>query len=135
MSGGQIAGLIAALAFVALVVVISIFLVRLTKSLGIITNDVDQISHEVEEVLANANVLLTDVDEKVKTVDPAFQAVADLGLSVSELNGAAKNLTNHVGKTTRNVRGFSRLGLVTTLGKPAWNSFKRYRANKKNKTK
>lgn len=131
MTGGQIAALIAALAFLLLVVFLGVFLLRATKSLGIITGDVDQISREVEEILANANELLTDVNGKVKTIDPAFKAVGDLGESVSSLNQVTRNLTTQVGDLGTSSK-LAKLALVTNFSKSAFTRFrKRQQGNSK----
>lgn len=60
------------------------------------TKDVDIIAREANDILANVDTLLDDVNGKVATIDPAFQAIADLGTSVSELNDATHNLTDKV---------------------------------------
>ena len=96
MTGGQIALIILAVAVLLLVLFIGLFLVKLTQTLGVVTNDVDIIAREANDILANVDVLLNDVNGKVATVDPAFQAIADLGTSVSELNDATHNLTDKV---------------------------------------
>lgn len=131
MTGGQIAALIAALAFLLLVVFLGVFLLRAAKSLGVITSDVDQISREVEEILANANELLTDVNGKVKTIDPAFKAVGDLGESVSSLNEATRNLTARVGNVHAG-RGLTGLAIASKFSKSA---FQHYRNRKVRGTK
>ena len=96
MTGGQIALIILAVAVLLLVLFIGLFLVKLTQTLGVVTKDVDIIAREANDILANVDVLLNDVNGKVATVDPAFQAIADLGTSVSELNDATHNLTDKV---------------------------------------
>lgn len=133
MTGGQIAGLIAAIAFLILVAFIGVFLLRLTKSIGIVTSDVDQISREVEEILANANELLTDVNGKVKTIDPAFKAVGDLGESVSSLNDATRNLTTRVSTVGASTKGFTGLAIASKISKSAFQTYRNHRTNKKNK--
>lgn len=117
MSGGAVAGLIAAIAFAVLVVFLVIFILRLIKltakidqtvegtnqTIEILTNDVTILTRQVEGILVKSNELLDDVNGKVATIDPLFTAVADLSESVSELNFASKNLVNKVGvvgKTT-----------------------------------
>lgn len=129
MTGGQIAALIAALAFLLLVVFLGVFLLRATKSLGVITGDVDQISREVEEILANANELLTDVNGKVKTIDPAFKAVGDLGESVSSLNQATRNLTTQMGGFGTGSK-LAKFALATKFSKSAFTHLRRQHAKK-----
>ena len=42
------------------------------------TSDVNVLSRQVEGLLVKSNELLTDVNQKVATIDPLFTAVADL---------------------------------------------------------
>ena len=51
----------------------------------------------MEGLLVKSNELLTDVNQKVATIDPLFTAVADLSESVSELNTSSKHLITKVG--------------------------------------
>jgi len=117
MTGGEIAGLIAAIAFAVLVVFIVKVLLQLSKTLEkvdqtvaeanttieVVTKDVDVLSRQVEGLLVKSNELLLDINGKVATIDPLFTAVADLSESVSELNVSSKNIVTKVGgigKTT-----------------------------------
>ncbi|KRM78421.1 hypothetical protein FC84_GL000861 [Lapidilactobacillus dextrinicus DSM 20335] len=118
MSGGEIAGLIAAGALLILVIFISIFLMRITKvmknvektvdgvnqSLNTVTKDVDVLSSEVEGLLVKSNTLLDDVNGKVANLDPVFKAMGELGTSVSDLNTSSRNLASKITspKTARN---------------------------------
>lgn len=135
MTMGQLAGLIAAIAFLILVLFIGLFLVRMSatmketkRSVEILTNDADALSKEVEVILGNANELLEDVNQKVSTIDPAFQAVADLGTSVSELNDATHSITDRFKSGAKTSVG---TGLVTSIGKSAWSGYWQHRRNKK----
>lgn len=108
MTGGQIAGLIAAIAFLVLVVFIGVFLTKMVRTLGEVnqsiktmTDDMDVIAKQTEDILANANTLLDDVNHKVATIDPVFKAAADLGTSVSDLNEATRELTGKVSSTAK----------------------------------
>lgn len=128
MTGGQIAGLIAAIAFLLLVVFIGVFLMRAAKSLGVVTENVDQISNEMEEILVNANELLVDVNAKVKVIDPAFKAVGDLGESVSSLNDATRRLTTNISKSKPKY-GFTKLAMAGKFSKMVLNSYKKHKKN------
>jgi uncharacterized protein YoxC len=108
VTGGQIAGLIAAIAFLVLVVFIGVFLTKMVRTLGEVnqsiktmTDDMDVIAKQTEDILANANTLLDDVNHKVATIDPVFKAAADLGTSVSDLNEATRELTGKVSSTAK----------------------------------
>lgn len=131
MTIGGIAGLIAALAFVALVGFIGYTLVSLTgviKEAGhtlqklnttveVVTRDVDNLSIEVEGLLNKANTLVDDVNGKLSKTDPLFVAIGDLGHSVSDLNESTKNMTSNlvssVGKR-RKKNPFSSLSKFTS---------------------
>lgn len=115
MTGGQIAGLIAAIAFAALVVYIILFLRELTKtmkqvtgivneaneSVKVVTKDVDALSIEVQGLLNKSNVLLDDVNGKVAQIDPLFKAVGDIGVTVSDVNDSTRNLVLNITNTAQ----------------------------------
>ncbi|MCL8496060.1 DUF948 domain-containing protein, partial [Apilactobacillus sp. F1] len=54
--------------------------------------DITVISKQAEDILASSNSLVKDVNEKINTLDPVYQAAADVGQSVSDLNNATQNL-------------------------------------------
>ncbi|MTV83236.1 DUF948 domain-containing protein [Secundilactobacillus folii] len=133
MTVGQVAGLIAAIAFLILVVFIGVFLTKMVrtltevnKSVQTMTDDLDVISKQTEDILANANTLLDDVNHKVATIDPVFKAAGDLGTSVSDLNSATRNLTGKVKKTAKKT---ATTGIVTGLAESLMNLY-RGRKNK-----
>ena len=119
MSIGEIAGIIAALAFAVLVIFICVNLSKLAKvmtdlketvkrvntTLDVVTKDVDNLSVEVEGLLNKANSLVDDVNGKLGKTDPLFTAIGDLGVTVSDLNDSTKNLTVNllegVGRTNK----------------------------------
>ncbi|KRM95591.1 methyl-accepting chemotaxis-like protein [Liquorilactobacillus aquaticus DSM 21051] len=110
LSLGQLAGLIAALAFLLLVVFMCVVLIKVAKTMGEVNqsvktlrDDADAISKEVEAILAKSNVLLDDVNGKSKKIDPLFQTVADLSESVSDLNSASRNLVGNFSYSSKNV--------------------------------
>lgn len=110
MTIGELAGLIAALAFAVLVVFISINLFNLSKilndfkdtvsrintTINVLTKDVDNLSIEVEGLLNKANTLVDDVNGKLSKTDPLFVAIGDLGITVSDLNEATKQMTSNL---------------------------------------
>lgn len=63
------------------------------KTIKTLTSDVDVTLHHTNELLAKVNVLADDINVKVATIDPLFSAVADLSLSVSDLNDHARVLS------------------------------------------
>ncbi|WP_137597508.1 DUF948 domain-containing protein [Paucilactobacillus kaifaensis] len=135
MTLGQVAGLIAAIAFLILVLFIGYFLVRLSttlketnRSINVLTNDADALSKEVEVILSNANELLEDVNQKSAIVDPAFQAVADLGTSVSDLNSATRRITDRFSGNAKKTVG---AGIVASFGRSAVSGFWQRHKNRK----
>lgn len=121
MTGVEIAALIAACAFLALVIFVIVkvspILSRLNKtvdyvndSLEIITKDVDSLSIEVEGLLNKANVLVDDVNGKLKKTDPLFQAAGELGVTISDVNTSSRSLATKavkLSKKSRAVKAFS----------------------------
>ncbi|MFC6255077.1 DUF948 domain-containing protein [Secundilactobacillus hailunensis] len=128
MTAGQVAGLIAAIAFLILVFFIGAFLMKMVrtlnevnKSVKTMTDDIDVISKHAEDILASTNTLLDDVNHKVATIDPVFQAAADLGTSVSELNSATHDLTGKVKSTAKKT---ATTGLFAKLGESLYNAYR-----------
>lgn len=121
MTGVEIAALIAASAFLALVIFVIVkvspILSQLNKtvdhvndSLEIITKDVDSLSIEVEGLLNKANVLVDDVNGKLKKTDPLFQAAGELGVTISDVNTSSRSLATKavkLSKKSRAVKAFS----------------------------
>lgn len=117
----EIAVLLIALAFVALVIYLILFIKKLTATVGeaqqtltILTSDLNVTLHHTNEILAKANVLVEDVNSKVATIDPLFTAVADLSESVSDLNTQARHLSvkaSAIGKQS------AKAGTVYTVSK------------------
>ncbi|KRN04523.1 DUF948 domain-containing protein [Holzapfeliella floricola] len=135
MTYGEMAGLIAAIAFLLLVVFAGIFLMRLvqtlkkvdetiaqtTKTLSNVTDDVDLIAIQAENLMAKSNVLLQTVNNKTRELDPVFKAAAELGTSVSKLNESTSNAASRFSGLTKN------MGKATVAG----GLFKRFRNKKK----
>ncbi|MGR8773711.1 DUF948 domain-containing protein [Leuconostoc citreum] len=132
MELGQLALIIFAIAFLLLVLFIGVFLLRLTRSLSIITVDVDTIARSSNEILGNANTLLNDVKGKVKTLDPTVQAVADLSVTVSQLNATVQNVTSKF-STAKAATSFGASGVASAMAKTAMERYKNKKAAKKEK--
>lgn len=73
--------------------------------------------------MANANELLEDVNQKVATIDPVFQAAADLGESVSDLNSATRKLTDRVSDTAKQT---AKTSLAARVGKTAFDLYRNH---------
>ena len=63
MTVGQIAGLIAAIAFLILVIWVGWFLTKVVKNLADLSNNINDLTKELDDVLTNTNELLTDVND------------------------------------------------------------------------
>ena len=137
MTFGELAGLIAAIAFLILVVFLCILINHLSKtmqetnrSISLLTKD--SLSKEVEEVLGNTNVLLEDINKKSSQLDPAVKAVADVSQSVVDINDQLHEMAEKV--ATQREKNRLGLGLAKTAGKTVvLSAFNRYRQHRKNK--
>ncbi|GAP02998.1 hypothetical protein FPFC_031840 [Fructobacillus pseudoficulneus] len=96
MTVGEISLLIFALAFLLLVVFIGIFLLRLTRSVTVLTDDIDTLTRSSNEVLANTNILLDDVNDKLATLDVTVQTAAELSETVSDLNSSVRKASTNL---------------------------------------
>lgn len=140
MTFGELAGLIAAIAFLILVVFLCILVNQLSKtmketnrSISLLTHDMDNLSKEVEEVLGNTNSLLADINKKSSKLDPAVEAVAAVSQSVVDINDHLHTMADKV-NTEREKNKFG-ISLLKTAGKTAllgaFNKYRAHRANKK----
>lgn len=129
MTTGEVAALIAAIAFLILVIWIGWFLTKTVKSLNQtvnqlskLTDDADNLSKELEDVLGNTNQLLADVNGKAEKLDPAIQAVADVGQSVSDVNNASRQFVEKMTNksSSRSSKMISNLGKVAFLMAGHW---------------
>lgn len=127
MTMGQIAGLIAALAFLLLVIWIGWFLTKVIKHLSALSQNIEDLTKELDGVLNNTNELLTDVNDKAEMITPAVQALADVGQSVSDVNTASRHFVQKVSmhhqkrgpvaKMVTNLGQAAAIGLMTRLKK------------------
>lgn len=111
MTGGEIAAIIAAIAFAVLAGALVYVLVKVSnvvselhttvdeanKTITTLTKNADHLLIEVEGLLNKSNVTLDDVNGKIGMLDPVFQAVGDLGVTVQSLNRSSRKLTNTLG--------------------------------------
>lgn len=120
MTMGQIAGLIAALAFLVLVIWIGWFLTKVVRNLTDLSKNIEDLTKELNGVLNNTNELLTDVNDKAEMITPAVQALADVGQSVSDMNEASRNFVKKVTTHHKNrgpvAKVVSNLGEAAALG-------------------
>lgn len=121
--------------YIIVAIVLIVFLVYLTltvqkfgrvadqaeKTLNTLTSDVDVTLYHTNELLAKVNVLADDINIKVATIDPLFTAVADLSVSVSDLNEQARVLSKKASsagsKTLKTSAGLSAIRVASKFFK------------------
>ncbi|USJ19946.1 DUF948 domain-containing protein [Lactococcus formosensis] len=121
----NIAWLIIAIAFAALVIFLIVLLVKVSKvveeanrTVKLVSSDVDVLLHQADGLMAKANVLLDDVNGKVATIDPLFVAVAELSESVTAVNKSSRDMVEHFSRKSGTVgRSASTLVLAKTANK------------------
>ncbi|WP_320165222.1 DUF948 domain-containing protein [uncultured Trichococcus sp.] len=147
MGYGEIAALIAALAFAVLVVFIILALRKVTdilgevekvtqeanKSLAVIIKDVDHLSIEVEGLLNKANTLVDDLNGKISKTDPLFTAIGDLGVTVSDVNQSTRNLAVSLKGGGKGAKSSSGSSTVGKLGRTAMAIARQRQAKKETK--
>ena len=123
-SYGALAGLIAAGAFLLLVLCMIPLLVHSSKGLKEASKTIEnandiliKLGHNSEELMQQSqdlmdktNTLLADINDKMKTVQPVVKAAADLGESVSKLNASSQRAVKRF-----SARRASRAGLLSTF--------------------
>lgn len=107
---GQIAGLIAAGAFVVLVIFMCRVLAHLvqtvkemTNTVDVLTKDVDRIAENVDKIMNQTNILMEDVNAKSKKLDPLFETAAELSESVSDLNRVTRQTAERISESATGV--------------------------------
>jgi len=114
------------LALVVLVIYLIILFSKIGKvvdetavTIKTLTSDVNVTLHQTNELLAKVNVLTEDLNQKVATIDPLFTAVADLSVSVSDLNDQARQISKKAvvvgGKTVKTSVGLKAARMATSV--------------------
>ncbi|MCV3297207.1 DUF948 domain-containing protein [Oenococcus kitaharae] len=138
MELGQIAALIAAIAFAILVIAIVVVLISINRTVLILKKHIEPIASDVDQMTSTTKSLLKDMTSKVARLDPVVQATADLGSTVSHFTDKInKKKTEVVDKKTKVKKMVSGLadsaiksGVLFTVGQAALNRFKKSRARK-----
>ena len=116
MTWSEVAWLVVAVAFAVLVAYLSYFFVHLTqtvkqvsqivqeaqKTLVVLRKDVDSLSVETQGLLNKSNQLMEDVNQKVAKIDPLFEAVGEVGESISGVNDTTRNFLSALTKKNEN---------------------------------
>ncbi|WP_180337687.1 DUF948 domain-containing protein [Fructilactobacillus sanfranciscensis] len=127
MTVGQIAGLIAAIAFAVLVIFIGIFLLNLVKALNDASRNLDSITIDINDLSDNVSDLIENVNDRIDQIDPVFQAAAEIGTTVTEATKKAKSTTDNL-KNKLNL--FTKTSILSIVANTAMKLF-----SKKNKKK
>ena len=123
----EVAYIIVAIALVVFLVYLIITLQKVgrvidetEKTVKTLTSDVDVTLHQTNELLTKVNVV-DDINVKVATIDPLFTAVADLSVSVSDLNEQARVLSKKASsagsKTIKTGAGLSAIRVASKFFK------------------
>ncbi|AZZ60266.1 DUF948 domain-containing protein [Oenococcus sp. UCMA 16435] len=139
MNIGQIAGLIAAIAFAVLVIAIVVVLISINQTIRILKKHIEPIASDADQITATTKSLLNDLTSKVERLDPVVQATADLGSTVSHFTDKInKKKTEVVDKKARAWKMVNNLadstiksGVIFSAGEAVFNRFKKSRAKKK----
>ncbi|MCI1290622.1 MAG: DUF948 domain-containing protein [Lactobacillus sp.] len=125
ISYGAIAGLVAAGAFLLLVLFAIPVLIRLSKSLKAVqattdkanktlddlTAGMNEIVKNSNDILSKTNDLLADVNHKSQTLDPVVETAVELSETVSDLNKSSRKLVKRVSEFSWTPK----TGLLSTL--------------------
>ncbi|HEV2087869.1 MAG TPA: DUF948 domain-containing protein [Cryptosporangiaceae bacterium] len=103
MSGGEIAALIAAIAFVLLVGALAVPILKLGRTVDAATRAITELTDRATPILASVQVTVDGVNETLDGVNHQLEKV--------------DTLTDHVGTVTGNVSTLSAL-FASTLGGP-----------------
>ncbi|WP_429970721.1 DUF948 domain-containing protein [Fructilactobacillus sp. Tb1] len=129
MTIGQIAGLIAAIAFAVLVVFIGIFLLSLVKVMNDASRNLDSITIDINDLSDNASDLIDNVNDRIDQIDPVFQAAADLGSTVSDVTDKAKKTSEDL---KHRMSFFTKTSMLNVAAKTAMHMFSKHNNKKKN---
>ena len=126
MTGGQIAGLIAAIAFVVLVVYLARTLIQTakllqelqetmketTKMVEVLSKNTDQILDQSTKLVDKTNTLMDDVNSKSSKLNPLFDTVENIGKKTAHATEEKPN-------NGFNLQNMLTLGNVATVVKTA----------------
>ncbi|USS87652.1 DUF948 domain-containing protein [Fructilactobacillus hinvesii] len=113
MTIGGIAALIAALAFLLLVIFLCVTLVHTVKVLDGVSQNLEKVTDNIDTLSHQADELLTNVNAKLDQVDPVFQAAADLGTTVSDVNNGTRATIENIKNRVQLFTKTSILGIAT----------------------
>lgn len=105
---GQVSGLIIAVAFLILVILVGIFLMKMIQTItriddnvNALTHDINNVSRQSSRLLSTSNEVLKEVNRKLVTVDPVFKAMARVGNSITKVDDAVNGLAKKIHRRRR----------------------------------
>ncbi|MFK5676678.1 MULTISPECIES: DUF948 domain-containing protein [unclassified Ligilactobacillus] len=124
---GQLAGLIAALAFVVLVVFMCLVLHKLGKTINQLSATLTDVTHEAttlsadaDRILKKTDDLMADINAKSQKLEPLVDTAVALSKSVDDLNTASRKMVHHVASAREEG---SKLNSAVKLGKTVYNVY------------
>jgi uncharacterized protein YoxC len=100
VDGGQIAGLIAAGAFLMLVLVLAVPILRLRRTIDAATNAINDLNDRTGPILANANTTIEGVNVALSQVHTSLDGVNIQLAKIDTMTGHAQNVTANVANLT-----------------------------------
>jgi uncharacterized protein YoxC len=107
MSGGQVAALVAAGAFLMLVVVLAVPILRLRRTVDAATKALDAVGERMGPLLADVNVTVTNVNEALSQVHTSLDGV---NLQLARID----TITGHVQTVSANVANLATVVTAAT---------------------
>lgn len=124
---GQLAGLIAALAFVVLVVFMCLVLHKLGKTINQLSDTLTDVAHEAttlsadaDRILKKTDNLMADINAKSQKLEPLVDTAVALSKSVGDLNTASRKMVHHVASAREEG---SKLNSAVKFGKTVYNVY------------
>ncbi len=101
---------LAVIAFIVLVIFMIQFISSATKTakqltstlsetqqtIHTLTQDIQILAKQTEDILSKSNALLADVQHKSETIDPVFSTVSELSESISDLNQTGREFASQM---------------------------------------
>ena len=122
---GQLAGLIAALAFVVLVVFMCLVLHKLGKTINqlsdtLTAHEATTLSADADRILKKTDDLMADINAKSQKLEPLVDTAVALSKSVDDLNTASRKMVHHVASAREEG---SKLNSAVKFGKTVYNVY------------
>ncbi|USS85197.1 DUF948 domain-containing protein [Fructilactobacillus myrtifloralis] len=130
MTIGGIAALIAALAFLLLVIFLCVTLVHVVKVLDGVSQNLEKVTGDINALSHQTDELLGTVNAKINQVDPVFQAAADIGTTVSDVNNGTRKAVENLKKRVELVTKTSVFSIATNQISKRFSKAKRKKQNK-----